>query len=94
MWMLACLVGFSLGAWIGTKYSVIILLAALAVGDISLLATGLAAGWSTLHIVLVLAAATTALQSGYFASLLHSNGLMNSWRFLALGLVAGGCARR
>jgi len=65
----ACRLGWFFPWALGSvqKYSVTILLAAPYGGRYLLTGYGKSRqGWSTLHIVLVLATATTALQSGYF----------------------------
>ena len=83
MWIVTVLIGFSLGAWIGAKYSITILTTALLVFDGCVLATGLAEGWGLLYLSLILFSATMALQAGYFASLSYRTGLAGSWRIQA-----------
>jgi hypothetical protein len=94
MWIVTGLIGVSLGAWIGAKYSITILTATLLVCDVCLLATGLAAGWGILYLALILFIATITLQAGYFASASYCNGLVGSWRLHTLRSVAGSPPKR
>jgi hypothetical protein len=89
MWILTVLIGFSLGAWIGAKYSITILTTALLVFDACVLATGLAEGWGILYLSLILFSATMALQAGYFASVSYRTGLASSWGMQASRSVSG-----
>jgi hypothetical protein len=80
MWIFTVLIGLCLGAWIGTKYSITILTAALLVCDAGLLVTGLAAGWGIPYLALILFLATVTLQAGYFASVSLHGRLAGSQR--------------
>jgi hypothetical protein len=88
MWIFTVLVGLSVGAWIGTKYSITILAMTVLVCDLCLLATGLAAGWGILYLALILATATIALQAGYFVLVSQRSKLVGSWRLHPLRSVA------
>jgi hypothetical protein len=88
MWIFTVLIGLSLGAWIGTKYSITILATTVLVCDVCLLATDLAAGWGMLYLALILLTATMTLQADYFVLVSQRSRLAGSWRLHTLRSVA------
>jgi hypothetical protein len=94
MWIFTVLIGLSVGAWIGTRYSITILATTVLVCDVCLLVAGLAAGWGMLYLALILSTATIALQAGYFVLISQRSKLAGFWRLHPLRSVTDSPPKR